>query len=237
MTFEIKTKNFSGPLELLLDLIEKRKLYIGDVAIASVADDFVEYINSRSDMEIDEIADFVFIASTLLLIKSKSLLPTLDLSTEEKGDIRNLETRLKMLDLIRKTSIEIERLFGKNILFLPSKSQTKMRVFAPLRDFDISIASTLMMSLIDKIPYSKPLPKVAVKKIISLEDMIGRLANRITKELKMSFKDFSKGDKVHVIVSFLAMLELVKRGAVEVKQHGNFNDIEIETKDVGVPTY
>jgi segregation and condensation protein A len=85
--------------------------------------------------------------------------------------------------------------------------------------------------------YSKPLPKVAVKKIISLEDMIGRLANRITKELKMSFKDFSKGDKVHVIVSFLAMLELVKRGAVEVKQHGNFNDIEIETKDVGVPTY
>lgn len=240
MTFEVKTQKFSGPLDLLLDLIERRKLYIGDIAIASVADEFIEYINSSPNMNMGEIADFVLVASTLLLIKSKSLLPTLDLSTEEKGDIKNLEKRLQILQIIRNSSQKIETLFGNTILFLPSKSQMPIKVFAPDPRFNLETARLLLDSIIERMPKKDTLPKVQVKKVISLEDMIGKLTNRITRELKMSFKDFSKeskGDKVHIIVSFLAMLELVKRGAVEVRQHGNFNDIEIETTDVGVPTY
>jgi segregation and condensation protein A len=81
---------------------------------------------------------------------------------------------------------------------------------------------------------------VQVKKIISLEDMISRLTERVTKELKMSFRQFSgghKSDKINIIVSFLAMLELVKRGSVEVRQNGHFTDIEIETNQVGLPSY
>ena len=79
-----------------------------------------------------------------------------------------------------------------------------------------------------------------VKKVISLEDMIGNLTKRITSQLKMSFKQFAgehKGERVNVIVSFLAMLELVKEGVLMVSQESQFGDIQMETKQVGVPRY
>jgi segregation and condensation protein A len=79
-----------------------------------------------------------------------------------------------------------------------------------------------------------------VQKVVSLEDMIGNLTTRITSSLRMSFKQFTgehKGEKVNVIVSFLAMLELVKNGVLHVTQEKHFDDIVMETKEVGVPRY
>jgi segregation and condensation protein A len=84
------------------------------------------------------------------------------------------------------------------------------------------------------------LPKVVVDKIISLEDMVEKLSERIKTSLKTSFKDFSgmgKVEKVNVIVSFLAMLELVKQGLVRANQSKHFEDIQIEGEEAGVPTY
>jgi len=79
-----------------------------------------------------------------------------------------------------------------------------------------------------------------VRKVMSLEEMIVNLTERITSSAKMSFKDFAgvgKQERVHVIVSFLAMLELVKQGVVDVTQDAHFQDITIETQAVGVPRY
>ena len=84
------------------------------------------------------------------------------------------------------------------------------------------------------------MPLVVVEKVISLEDMIGTLTKRIQGQLRMSFKAFAgehKENKVNFIVSFLAMLELVKQGIVHVTQESNFGDIQMETKEVGVPRY
>jgi segregation and condensation protein A len=83
-------------------------------------------------------------------------------------------------------------------------------------------------------------PKLKVVKVVSLEEMITSLTKRVQSSLKMSFKDFSgigKAEKVNVIVSFLAMLELVKQGIIEVNQREKFDDIQMETKNVGVPSY
>ncbi|MEK7117749.1 MAG: segregation/condensation protein A, partial [Patescibacteria group bacterium] len=82
--FKVKTGDFEGPLELLLELIEKRKLHINDVSLSQVADDFIAHIKSLEEFPMNDSADFILIASTLLLIKSKSLLPTLELTEDEK---------------------------------------------------------------------------------------------------------------------------------------------------------
>src|SRR3989344_9116880 len=93
--FHVKTEVFEGPLDLLLSLIEKHKLHINDVSLSKVTDDYISYVNAQVDFPMGQAADFILVASTLVLIKSKSLLPTLDLSKEEQGDIADLERRLK----------------------------------------------------------------------------------------------------------------------------------------------
>ena len=93
--FTAKTPAFEGPLEVLLNLIEARKLHVGDIALAAVADDFIAYAKQFEEFPIAEGASFILVASTLLLIKSKSLLPALELTEEEKTDISELEARLE----------------------------------------------------------------------------------------------------------------------------------------------
>jgi segregation and condensation protein A len=98
----------------------------------------------------------------------------------------------------------------------------------------------LIREVIQAIPKKEFVPKAVVQKVISLEEMMEDLSQRITSSLKMSFKDFSgmgKKDKVTVIVSFLAMLELVKQGIIHVRQDKDFHDIEMETESVGIPRY
>ncbi|HVT74797.1 MAG TPA: segregation/condensation protein A, partial [Candidatus Paceibacterota bacterium] len=98
MTFTVKQERFEGPLELLLDLIEKRKLFVNDVSLSKVADDYIGYVNNLGEFPVAEGAQFVLIASTLLLIKSKSLLPTLELTTDEQASIDDLNRRLKIYE-------------------------------------------------------------------------------------------------------------------------------------------
>ena len=89
-------------------------------------------------------------------------------------------------------------------------------------------------------PKIESLPKASVKKIISLEEVIGNLTERIKTSLSMNFKDFArmgKEDKINVIISFLAMLELVKQGVIEVMQEKQFDDIKMHTQETNTPKY
>lgn len=240
MAFTIKTQSFEGPLDLLLDLIEKRKLFISDISLAKVTDDFIAHVRAFEQMPMGESAHFILIASTLLLIKSKSLLPELSLTEEEKGDIQDLEMRLKIFKRIKDASVHVQKLFGAEMIFTQSATRSMQPVFAPAPEFTLEKALYSLKDLINRLPKKENLPKHVVQKVISLEDMIGTLTTRITSSLRMSFKQFTgehKGEKVNVIVSFLAMLELVKDGVLHVTQERDFDDIQMETKEVGVPRY
>lgn len=240
MTFTVKTQTFEGPLDLLLNLIEKRKLFINDVSLAQVTDDFINHIRQFENMPMDESAHFILIASTLLLIKSKSLLPDLSISEEEKGDIQNLEDRLKIYKIIKDASVNVQGLFGKDIIFSQSQARPIKPVFTPDPNINLEKLLNNLRELINKLPKKENLPKVIINKVISLEDMVNTLTTRITSHLRMSFKEFTKEHKenrVNVIVSFLAMLELVKEGIMQVTQEKHFDDIQMETKNVGVPRY
>src|SRR4051812_4242556 len=115
--FKVKMEAFEGPLGLLLNLVEKRKLFINDISLSKVADDFISYVRELGNFPIAESAEFILVASTLLLIKSKSLLPTLDLTSEEQDSIEDLEKRLKLYQRIRDLTIHVREKFGKDIIF------------------------------------------------------------------------------------------------------------------------
>ena len=94
--YRVKLSQFEGPLAALLDLIEKRKLSINEISLAKVTDQYVEYLKSLEGFPMEEVAGFIAVASTLLLIKSSSLIPSLELSEEETGEIKDLECCLKL---------------------------------------------------------------------------------------------------------------------------------------------
>ncbi len=215
MSFTIKTQAFEGPLDVLLDLIEKRKLFISDISLAQVTDDFIAHIKRFENMPMDESAHFILIASTLLLIKSKSLLPQLALTEEEQGDIHDLETRLKIFKRIKEAGVEVTKLFGEEVIFAQSQAVRAKPVFAPDPSFTLERAALALRDLIGRLPKKERLPQLEVRKVVSLEEMIDTLTKRVTGALRMSFKEFTKAhaaERVDIIVSFLAMLELVKQG-------------------------
>ena len=238
--YQIKTKVFEGPLELLLDLIEKRKLFINEISLAQIADDYIAHLKSFEELPVDFVSNFLIVASTLILIKSKSLLPTLSLTPEETQDIAELEARLKEYQRIRELSMHVKKLFGARMLF--PKGQTRMReaLFVPSEEITISSIFSSLRDVIARFPKKVQLPKMVVKKVISLEEMMTRLTDRITSNLKMSFSEFAgvgKVEKVNVIVSFLAMLELVKQGVLAVTQNSHDEDIHMETGVLETPKY
>src|SRR5690348_15518485 len=104
MPIDVKTPVYEGPLEVLLELIEKRKLLINDISLAEVTQEYIDRVQAMGELPIGEIADFVALAATLLLIKSRSLLPTLELSDNESRDIKELEYRLAIYQIIKEAS-------------------------------------------------------------------------------------------------------------------------------------
>jgi segregation and condensation protein A len=238
--YSVKTDVFEGPLDVLLDLIEKRKLFVNDISLATVADDYIAHLKTFEKMPVDFVSNFLIVASTLILIKSKSLLPTLSLTEEENQDVHELERRLEELQHVREFSVGVRKIFGQTVLFPKGNSRIHEVVFAPTPEIAIPSVVLAMRAVIANFPKKIVLPKIIVKKVISLEDMMDRLTTRITGSLRMSFREFAgvgKEEKVNIIVGFLAMLELVKQGMIAVTQDANGGDIEIETNIVDTPQY
>jgi len=245
--FKVRIGEVEGPLELILELIEKRKLHISDLSLSQIADEFIEHIKSFEEFPMRDSADFILVASTLLLIKSKSLLPNLSLTEEEQGSIEDLENRLNTYKKYKELSLKIGKMFGNFLYFArPARLASESvaggeKIFFPTSEISLSSLKNSLSEVLKNMPQKiEELPKVMVQKIISLEEMVDKLTERIKTSIKMSFNDFSgigKVEKVEVIVSFLAMLELVKQGAVRVSQDNHFEDIEIESENTGVPVY
>jgi segregation and condensation protein A len=239
-----KVGTFEGPLELLLSLIEQRKLFVNEISLASVTNDYIAYIKSLSDIptskHIADVSYFILIASTLILIKSKSLLPNLSLTEDETEKIADLENRLKLYQIIKNASLDISNTFGTKIIFMPNERIWSDPLFSP----DPSITTNNMVisvtEVLKNIPKkSEKLPEIEVKKMINIDEIINSLTDRIQTAMNLSFREFTKGSgaenqeeaKVHVIVSFLAMLELVREGIIDVIQNSSFGDIEINKQE------
>jgi len=239
--YQIRTKVFDGPLDMLLALIEKRKLLINDISLAEVTDDYLKHLERLAEVPLAEVAQFVLVGATLLLIKSKSLLPVLSFTPEEQDSIADLEIRLKIFDTYKKISRGLVELYGTHTMYSRHAVRRRRVEFSPDATMTLENITLAMGGVLANLPKFKPaLTKTVVQKVVSLEEMMDRLSKRINDGMKVSFRQFSGGaseGKLNVIVSFLAMLELVHQGIIRVEQHESFSDIHMHTDKVQVPRY
>src|SRR3989338_2792315 len=143
-SYTVKSGGFEGPFGLLLELIEKRKLFINDLALAEVTDDYLKRVTELGKSHPEEVSSFIVVAATLILIKSKSLLPELNLTTEEEGDMKNLEEQLRLFELFTRLGLNVKKDFGKRIIFVPEERKRNVLVFLP----DNQITKESMMTLV-----------------------------------------------------------------------------------------
>jgi segregation and condensation protein A len=249
MSFTINQPQYQGPLEVLLSMIEDRKLSISDISLALVADEFMSYITSSQHYPIGQVTSFVWVASTLVLIKAKSLLPTIDITTEEQADIAILEDRLAQLAMVRRAGKSIEAQWGTQPLFRRSSTLGSISVFSPGPTVTVTALSEVMNTIIGGIITEKAeleqerLHEVVVSQTIRLEEVIEKIHSIVTSRARGTFLEVTQGvtEKRSLIVTFLALLEMARQAQVTLAQTSVFSDIEFSpyhsSDFVGDPDY
>lgn len=238
--FAVKTEVFEGPLELLIELVEKRKLLINDISLAEVTDEYIARVGGMQQLSLPGTAQFVALAATLLLIKSKSLLPVLELTDDEEASIEDLESRLRQYQLYRDAAGPLAASFDSTMLYDAQYAPPREPLFVTDQYCAVGELQQALGRVLDALPQEKPAPaKATVRPTISLEDMMSTLQQRIERQMKLRFSELRRSEPEHknVIVGFLAILELFKQGDVLVVQSGRFEDIHLEKERTDVPRY
>lgn len=233
MNYTIKTELFSGPLEKLLELIEEKKLEITAMNLAEVTGDFLNYLKTiQEKTEPGILADFVVIAAKLILIKSKALLPNLELTKDEETEIKDLEARLKIYNEFRIAAQHIKTLSEKGArsysrpLLAALEKQT---VFYPPQELKLSDLSRAALNLADLLKKIVPEPQKIKSAIITIEQKIEELLQRFQTAAEHSFKEVTKSQpKTEIVIFFLAILHLLKDRIIDIEQKGQFEDILIK---------
>lgn len=240
--FNVNLERYSGPYFKLLELIEERKLSINEFSLAEITDDYISFIKEvekLGDKDIVDISKFISIASTLMLIKAKSLFPNLEYSEEEKDSISNLEQKLELYKAMLEASKNINKIYNKKILSSINKFKNDEVVFVFDERVNTEFLHSIAIASLLKIPKKERLRQVAVKQVLKIEDVIERLLERVKNSFNVSFKEFSSSvsfssksleeKKSAFVVSFLAMLELIKNGLLNAEQGENHNEINISS--------
>lgn len=231
MNFQIKQEKFEGPLEVLLNLIEKEELSISEISLARVTDDYIRYVNALEKADPEELAEFLVVAAELMLIKSRSLLPSLKLSEEETESIEELERRLEEYKHIRELSRELKKLEARRAFIFTREEYLGMEpVFYPPLKLTPLMLGRALAAVLAAIPKLEKLAEEKIKRIISIEEKITHIRTVLQEAVERSFSELVKGakEKVEIIVSFLALLELARQKFVELEQGSLFEDIVVK---------
>ncbi len=229
MKYNIQLEQFEGPLDLLLQLIEQEKMDITQVCLAAVTDQYLEYLNSSQRISPEELADFLVVAAKLLLIKSRVLLPSLEIDEEEGID---LEKQLKIYKEFYEASTVLQKMIGKKkFLYTRDRMVTQVdKVFNPPASLNQEKMHEIMEAIISGLEPWVGLPSEVITRTISIKERIRNIQQMIRDQATINFGQLLKQskNKTEVIVTFLALLELVKQRAVAVAQEGVFDDIVVK---------
>lgn len=229
---QVDQEKFQGPLALLLELIEKEELDITQISLAKIADQYIVEIRKMTAAHPDELADFLVVAARLLLIKSRALLPYL--YPEEEEEIKDLENQLRMYKEFIEASKKIQELIGeKKFMFGREWNRQAIlagaNLFSPPKNLS---SEQLRMVFSDLVLRLKPVEKLTEEKLerkIHIEEKILHIQEMLLKRIKVSFNKLMEGaeSRTEIVVSFLAMLELLKQEHILVEQSELFADIHI----------
>jgi len=228
--YELTFDYYQGPLEKLLELIEEKQLEITLVNLAKVTEGFFKYLEKLEKEKVSNnvIADFLTVASKLLLIKSKFILPSITLSEEEEKEIINLEERLKIYQEFKTAKNYLKKMwYDQPLMFSREFLSGEGSFFYPPQKFTTNDLLNGLKNLISELEKIFR-PVIQIKgEIINLKKKIEEVFAQLTKEPK-KFKELHHGEKKEIIVLFLAILHLIKQQLIEVQQEKNFSEVIIK---------
>ncbi len=245
MAYEVRTEQWSGPLEKLLELMEAEALAVSEVSLAKVTDGFLKYLEAfrrggggdaekfRVDLRI--LADFIAVASKLIFLKSKYLLPGLELTEDEEADIKELEERLKRYQELKPALRHIQKLWRENHrsysrpYFLGKGLATGQSVFYPGANLDLQGLTGALGRIFETIKTYAFETETVKEKIVTLEEKIAEVVKRMEHEGDLQFKRLSGAKpRAELIVLFLAILHLAREQLIFLEQMENFSDIMVK---------
>ncbi len=235
MGYAVKLQQFEGPLDILLDLIEKEKLDISQLSLATVTDDYLKHLDANPEIPPEELADFLTVAAKLLYIKSQALLPFLNFGEPEEEE-GNLEDQLKIYREYVEASKGIEAAIGRNrFLFAHDKLPSIEIGFSPPKKLTTDQMAVFMRTVIARLEPVVKTPQAVVERTVSIHDKIERIRNLLSRATgRFSFRSILEEaeSRVEVVVCFLALLEMIKQKSVRVDQDGRFEEITISRVDI-----
>lgn len=222
---------FDGPLDLLLNLVKEQQLDIATVSLASVADQYFAYISAMHELDVEVAADYLVIASTLVFLKSKALLPPIPVEFEDGEESAEavearLRERLIAYSKFRDAGTDLRaRALEAAAFYLRSEGGDPTAELVQRYRID---AAKLAGALAAALRAAKPEKRTIVRERVSLIEQMEIVARAVRTHGRASFFALcGELDRVGIIVTFLAVLELVRRGRLAVAQSGAFEDIEL----------
>lgn len=246
MELTVKLQVFEGPLDLLLYLLEKNKVNIYDIPIVEITEQYMEYIREMKRQDLEVLSEFLVMAATLIDIKSRMLLPSNPDSEEEEEDPRvELVQQLLEYKMYKCMAYELKdrQMDAGRVMYKKPTIPEEVRAYEPPVDIhelmsDITLSrlheifESIMKKQQDKIdPLRSKFGKIE-KEEVSLEDKMEDLQKYAAGHRHFSFRGLltAQSSKVEVIVTFLAILELMKMGTIRISQEHIFDDIQIDSK-------
>lgn len=236
MMYQFKLDKFEGPLDLLLELIEKERLDITELSLANVTNQYLDHIKSTENIHLENLAEFLSVASKLILIKSRALLPMLQFSEEEEAEIKDLTEQLAAYKKFKEAADVLGKIAQKGqISYTREGFKGVESFFYPPENINAFDLKKYFSVVIAEIPIVEKLEEEIVREVMTLEEKINDLQNMLRQKVETSFAELTANatDKIDVIVSFLAMLEMVKQRIVQVEQGELFEEIRLRVKISG----
>ncbi len=230
--YTVRTPVYEGPLDLLLDLIQRAELDITTVSLALVTDQYLGYIHSLEEGHADEISLFLVIAARLLQIKSEALLPRPPTRGPGEEDVaQSLVDQLRLYKRYKEIGQWLDARQERGL-------RTYLRVAAPpkvepkldLSNVTLDSLQRAALTAFSRTPQKEPLDSVIAAPKITIREKIGLIGKTLRQLSRASFHALlgHKPSRLEVVVTFLALLELIKRYRVEVRQESLFSDIEVQ---------
>lgn len=220
-------EQFEGPLDLLLSLIQEEKLNISELALSKVTEQYLRYLEEARTIHADELADFLLVAARLLLMKARKLIP--DMAPEE-ADGPSLEEQLRLYRAFVAASKQVTaRWMSQNHAVFRLEPPRRPTSFVAPANLSLAMLTAAMIQLVNRLKPSEPLPKVAIDRGISIREKIAHIRQLLSGTRQVSFHNLlaDKGNRTDIIVSFLALLDLMKDNLIQLQQKGAFGDITV----------
>ena len=234
--YAIKLDNFEGPLDLLCHLVDKNKMDINQISISEITDQYIEYINKMQELNLDVTSEFILMASTLLFIKSKSLLPK---QVEDEAELTEEELVHRIIEYkkykeISKKLKELYQVYSKRFYKVPDKIELPARKLEQNYSKDLIEQSYKNLLEKNKSKINKNainIEKIAITETVTVTSKVKDIFKELIKKPRFIFSKLCSAKKytrLETVTAFSGILELTRRNKIRAQQEKNFGDIIVE---------